>query len=148
MDELRIRAAGTEDVGALANLMTELGYPSSVAEMRRRFESISADLSYETFVAEGGKEVVGMIGIRLERTYEADGNCARVMAPVVFSEHRGRGAGRALICAAEEWARRRGAETVVLTTHKRRAEAHRFYRNMGYEAAGYRFYKSLANANC
>ena len=143
MDELRIRAAGTEDVAALANLVTELGYPSSVEDMRLRFESISSDPSYETFVVESGKEVVGMVGIRLERTYEADGGSARVMALVVSSEHRGQGAGKALISAAEEWARRRGAQTIVLTTHKRRTGAHRFYRSMGYEATGYRFVKSL-----
>jgi GNAT superfamily N-acetyltransferase len=88
-----------------------------------------------------------MVGIRLERTYEADASCSRVMALVVSSEYRGRGAGQALICAAEEWARRRGAESIVLTTHKRRAGAHRFYRKIGYETTGYRFYKSLVNTN-
>jgi hypothetical protein len=35
----------------------------------------------------------------------------------------------------------------MLTTHKRRTGAHRFYRKMGYEATGYRFYKSLVNDN-
>ncbi len=143
MGEVRIRVAGKEDVGALASLMTELGYPSSVEDMGRRFEGISSDPSYETFIAGSGDEVVGMIGIRLERTYEADASCARIMALVVSSEHRGRGSGRALMCAAEEWARRRGAEAIVLTTHKRRAGAHQFYRSMGYEATGYRFYKAL-----
>ena len=123
--------------------MTELGYPSSVEEMGRRFEGISSDPAYETFVAESCKGVVGMVGIRLERTYEADESCARVMALVVSSGHRGRGAGQALISAAEEWARMRGAGTIVLTTHKRRTGAHRFYSTMGYEATGYRFRKVL-----
>jgi hypothetical protein len=31
----------------------------------------------------------------------------------------------------------------MLTTHKRRTGAHRFYRKMGYEATGYRFVRSL-----
>ena len=65
------------------------------------------------------------------------------MALVVSSEHRGRGTGQALISAAEEWAWRRGTEAIMLTTHKSRAGAHRFYRNLGYEATGYRFYKAL-----
>jgi GNAT superfamily N-acetyltransferase len=63
------------------------------------------------------------------------------MALVVGSEHRGLGVGRALISMAEDWARQKGAREVMLTTHERRADAHRFYRSVGYEATGYRFYK-------
>jgi N-acetylglutamate synthase-like GNAT family acetyltransferase len=63
MDELRIRVAGKEDVGALASLMTELGYPSSVEDMGRRFEGISTDPSYATLVAEREGVVLGTIGL-------------------------------------------------------------------------------------
>ena len=143
MDDLIVRGAQSEDVDALANLMTELGYPTSSEQMRRRFEGISADPSYATLVAEREGKVLGMVGLRVERLYESDGNFARIMALVVGSEHRGRGVGRTLISAAEDWARRRGATDVMLTTHKRRTDAHRFYRSMGYEATGYRFYKPL-----
>jgi GNAT superfamily N-acetyltransferase len=65
------------------------------------------------------------------------------MAIVVGSEYRGRGVGRILASAAEGWARRRGAKDIMLTTHKRRIDTHRFYCSMGYKATGYRFYKSL-----
>ena len=60
MDELRVRVAGKEDEGALAGLMTELGYPSSVEDMGRRLGGISTNPSYETFVVESSKEVVGL----------------------------------------------------------------------------------------
>ena len=143
MDDLIVRSAQSEDVEALANLMTDLGYPTSSEDMYRRFEAISADPSYTTLVAERGGKVLGMVGLHFERLYESDGNFARIMALVVGSEHRGRGVGRTLISAAEDWARRRGATDVMLTTHKRRTDAHRFYRSMGYEATGYRFYKPL-----
>jgi ribosomal protein S18 acetylase RimI-like enzyme len=65
------------------------------------------------------------------------------MTFVVGSRNRGRGIGRALIRAAEERAGERGAGHITLTTHKRRAGARRFYRRMGYEDTGYRFYKTL-----
>jgi GNAT superfamily N-acetyltransferase len=143
MREITIRDAGKGDIQALADLMTELGYPTSAEEMGRRFEGILADPSYDTLIAERAGEIAGMAGLHLERFYEKDEPCARIMALVVGSEHRGLGIGRALISAAEDWARRRGAGDVMLTTHKRRADAHRFYRSVGYEATGYRFYKEL-----
>lgn len=65
------------------------------------------------------------------------------MALVVGSEPCGRGVGQALLFAAEDWARRKGAGDLMLTTHKRRTGAHSFYRQMGFEATGYRFRKEL-----
>jgi GNAT superfamily N-acetyltransferase len=143
MREIEIRDAREGDIEALAVLMTELGYPTSVEEMGRRLEEISADPSYDTLIAEQDGKVLGVAGLHLERFYEKNEPCARIMALVVGSEHRGRGVGRALISAAEDWARQRGARDVMLTTHKRRSRAHRFYQSMGYEATGYRFYKEL-----
>jgi GNAT superfamily N-acetyltransferase len=95
-----------------------------------------------TLVAARRGKVLGMVGLYVERYYEASSNCVRIMAFVVGSEHRGRGVGRTLISVAEEWARRRGARDIMLTTYKRRTEAHRFYLSMGYEATGYRFSKT------
>jgi N-acetylglutamate synthase-like GNAT family acetyltransferase len=143
MREMMIRDAGESDIEALANLMTELGYPTSTEDMSRRFEEISADPSYDTLIAERTDEIIGMAGLHIERFYEKNKPCARLMALVVDSEHRGLGVGRTLISAVEVRARQRGAGEVMLTTHKRRADAHRLYRSVGYEATGYRFYKEL-----
>jgi GNAT superfamily N-acetyltransferase len=138
-----IRSAQSEDVDALANLMAELGYPTSSEQMRRRFKAISHDASNGTLVAEREGKVLGMVGLRIERSYGSDDSYVQIRDFVVGSEHRGKGVGRTLLSAAEDWARRRGARDVMLTTHKRRTDAHRFYRSMGYEATGYRFYKAL-----
>jgi GNAT superfamily N-acetyltransferase len=145
MDEMIIRSAHSADVEALANLMTELGYPTSSEQMRRRFEAISDDPSYATLVAEREGEVLAMVGLRFERSYGSDDSCAWMRAFVVGPEHRGKGVGRALISVAEDWARRRGARDVMLAAHKRRTDAHRFYLSMGYELTGYRFYKALGD---
>jgi GNAT superfamily N-acetyltransferase len=141
--EVKIREATERDVEALAGLMTELGYPTTVEEMGRRLAGISADPSYLTLVAERDGRVVGMAGVHLQRTYEADGEIARIMSFVVGSEERGGGVGRALISAVEDWARSRGAADIMLTAHERRAGAHEFYRRLGYDRTGYRFYKEL-----
>ena len=97
-----IRSAQSADVEALANLMTELGYPTSSGQMRRRFEAISADPSYCTLVDEREGEGLAMVGLRFERSYVSDDSCARIRALVVGSEHRGRGVGRTLISVAED----------------------------------------------
>ena len=41
-----VREAEEKDLGVLAKLMTELGYPTSKEDMARRFEVISPDSSY------------------------------------------------------------------------------------------------------
>ncbi len=138
-----IRSAQSTDVAALANLMTELGYPTSSEQMSRRFEAISDDPSYSTLVAEREGNVLGMVGLCFTRSYGSDDSSVRIRAFVVGAEYRGKGIGRALISAAEDWARRRGANNVMLIAHKRRTDAHRFYLSMGYEATGYRFFKPL-----
>jgi GNAT superfamily N-acetyltransferase len=110
--------------------------------MGRRLAGISADPSYVTLVSERDGRVVGMTGVHLQRTYKADGEVARIMS-FVGSEDRGGGVGRALISAVEDWSRGRGAAEIMLTTHERRAGAHEFYRRVGYDRTGYRFYKKL-----
>ena len=84
-----------------------------------------------------------MVGVHLERTYEADAVVARIMCFVVGSEERGCEVGRALISAVEDRTRRRGTEAILLTTHERRAGAREFYRRIGYDRTGYRLYKEL-----
>ena len=43
--------------------MTELSYPTSVEEMSRRLEEISADPSYDTLIAEQDGRVLGVAGL-------------------------------------------------------------------------------------
>ena len=53
---------------------------------------------------------------------------------VVAHVHRRRGVGRALMQEAMAQARRVGCYKVQLTSGKHRAEAHAFYRSLGFEA--------------
>jgi hypothetical protein len=50
---------------------------SGAGHRRHRGARIYADPSYATLVAERDGVVVGMAGVDLERTYEADGEVAR-----------------------------------------------------------------------
>lgn len=68
---------------------------------------------------------------------------AQLTALVVPPEMRGRGVGRALVAAAEQWARAQGAERLVVTTALHRADAPLFYERLGFEHTGRRYVKKL-----
>ena len=60
---------------------------------------------------------------------------AQLEAVRVRADHRNRGLGAAMMRWAVGEARRRGCTLVQLTTDKRRADAHRFYRRLGFTAS-------------
>ena len=62
---------------------------------------------------------------------------------VVAQNVHGRGIGRMLVEAAEEWMRKGGCDMVEVTTNDRRPAAHAFYRHMGFERSSIRFFKKL-----
>lgn len=143
LQDLEIREARAGDVEALAGLMTDLGYPSTPESMRLRFERISSHPAYHTLVAERDGRVIGMAGLETGLYYELDADYARISALVVAPDHRRLGVGAALVREAELRARSLGAEHVCLNSGESRRDAHRFYRDSGYEVTGYRFFKML-----
>lgn len=141
---IRIRAAVIADADALAQLATDLGYPTSLEQMHTRLEQLLADDDYATLVAVRGTNVVGFIGTRVGPSYEADGLHGQIMALSIASDHRRRGIGRELLIAAESMLSRRGVREVVLNTSHHRADAHAFYERNGYTFTGRRYRRSLA----
>jgi predicted GNAT family acetyltransferase len=67
----------------------------------------------------------------------------RITALVVHQPARGRGISRMLIDHALRWAENTGCELVELTSALSRAEAHAFYRDLGFEANSLRFRKLI-----
>ena len=102
------------------------------AFLRRRL----ADPGREVLVAEVAGTVVGMVDV----TMAEEPDPGSILSPVptadlgisVLEGWRRRGIGRALMAAAEQSARRRGARQVVLDMSSANADALRFYRSLGY----------------
>jgi GNAT superfamily N-acetyltransferase len=138
-----LRPAAVADAAAVADMMSELGYPTAAAPMEARLLRLLDHPDYHTMVAEADGRVVGLIGLGQGWFYEKDGSYARVLALVVEGARRGTGVGSALLRAGEAWALERGAGAVVLNSGEHRRDAHRFYERMGYEGTGVRFVKRL-----
>lgn len=141
-----IRKATQKDICQLAGLMGELGYPTTTDEMDLRFSKISSNSLYNTLVAEKDGVIIGMIGLILGFHYEKNENYVRIVALVVISQYRKQGIGEMLIEKAEEWARERGANRLVLNSGNRsdRDDAHQFYVRRGFEGRATGFYKTLS----
>jgi GNAT superfamily N-acetyltransferase len=139
----RVRAATAADAAAIAELMTELGYPTTPAEMEERLAAIFTDETCVTLVAEADGRVVSVAGAALGRYWEKNGVYSRLTVLVVSSAVRGRGIGRQLVEAIERWSAAQGARDVIVNSGLHRADAHRFYESCGFVKTGYRFVKQM-----
>ena len=140
--KLQLRDAKPSDAPRLVELIHELGHEISEKQVRKNLEALKK--SGETpLVATLDKAVVGMCGLGRRVVIHRPAPLGRITALVVKKDAQGHGVGRKLVEAAEEWMRRKGCQLVEVTSNDRRAEAHAFYRHMGYERSSIRFFKKL-----
>jgi len=145
MSKAHIRPVRIEDARSVATLATQLGYPSSEAQLAERIPHVLGLGDAAAMVAEDAGAVVAWIHVELRRTLVADQE-AQVMALVVDERCRGRRIGAALMSEAECWARERGAVKLRVGSRTTREGAHRFYEREGYALAktSHWFQKDLA----
>jgi len=97
------------------------------------FEAIEADPNQEIIVAELDGEVVGALQLMyLPSLSYQGGTRAQVESVRVLKQSRGQGIGARMMEWAIERARQRGCHLMQLTSHKSRADAHRFYERLGF----------------
>jgi GNAT superfamily N-acetyltransferase len=120
------------DVDAVARLTTQLGYPVAADVLARRFADVSTRADHEVLVAtDAADRPIGWIHVSRVATL-ATSDMASIDGLVVDEAHRSEGVGGALVSAAEEWARERGATTITVRSRSTRRRAHRFYERIGY----------------
>jgi len=135
-----------EDVAAVAQLATQLGYPSTAAQIGHRFHALEKSPDDRVLVAEAPDgAVVGWIHVFGRRMLESDAD-AEIGGLVVDEAARGRGVGSALMKSAEAWAGERGYDVVSVRTNVIRVEAHEFYKSRGYQVlkSQYKLRKNLS----
>jgi len=120
------------DARAVADLSGQLGYPSTVAQIERRFERLCGDPKSAILLAEDeGGRVVGWAHVVGRCFLELD-PYAELGGLVVNSAARRKGAGKALVAAAETWAAGRGYVTMRVRSNMKRVQARPFYEGAGY----------------
>jgi GNAT superfamily N-acetyltransferase len=142
-EHFHLRTATLSDSTAIAALVTQLGYPTAPADMKARLELLLPHPEHSMVVAETSGEVVGLVAAQVGNALEFNGTYGRINGLVVDARWRGHGIGTLLMQHIESWCKERGAQALVLTSGHHRAEAHKFYEAIGYDATGLRFIKRL-----
>lgn len=132
-NELKIRRAKNSDAPRLAELAGQLGYPTTLAQLRERMRRIQPASQHAVFVAESAKDgVIGWLHVSRQPLLEEELR-AEVNGLVVADGQRSLGAGARLLVAAEDWARKRGCKGMSVRSNVIRERAHKFYERNGYE---------------
>jgi GNAT superfamily N-acetyltransferase len=127
-----IRSAVPGDAPRLAELSAILGYPASVPAVAQRLGRLLGREAETVFVASlPSGQVVGWLHGSEQELLESGPRC-EILGLVVDPDHRGRGVGRRLVAAVEQWAMTRGLEQMAVRSNIRRAESHPFYERLGY----------------
>ncbi len=147
-----VRLATEADIPRILELYRELVITTSQAEQehkpppdsfRQVFADISAHTGHELVVAEEDGEVIGTLVLLIVPNLSHGAlPWALVENMVVDRQRRRRGMGKLLMDYALTQARDAGCYKIVLSSNRKRPDAHRFYRSVGFEpsAHGFRHY--------
>lgn len=138
-----IRDATPADAPAIADLLGQLGYPATAAEVVERMERLARFPHTTVLVAEVDGRVGGVVTGHLFPSIHATPITAWLTTLVVGAGFRSHGVGRRLAESVEAWARQAGAVRISVTSGSHRDGAHAFYERIGYERSGVRLTRRL-----
>ena len=139
---LKFRQATREDLPEIVRMLADdfLGsrrerYENPLPESyTKAFEEIDADKNNELIVADADGAIVGALQLTLTPSISFQGGKRATVESVRVDEKlRGRGIGRELMLYAIDRAREADCISMQLTTNAERADAHRFYENLGFQ---------------
>ena len=134
MATMEIREATENDAAAITRLAEELGYPSTLEQIRERLASLNSDRHVVFVAVDAAGEVVGWIQVSEVRNLIA-GTRAEINGLIVSSAKRSAGTGLQLLEQGERWARQKGLRTIGVQSNIVRERAHAFYLRHGYAAS-------------
>lgn len=134
-----------QDIAAIAELSTQLGYPTSIQTLFERLEKIHQDPRYHTLVVEHEHQVIGYAGLIEQMTWQFDQAILVIQAFVIHEKYRGKGIGKTLMNAIEVWAKKSNLYIMTLNSQhgSHRLIAHQFYQDLGFTKHSFGFKKVL-----
>ncbi len=139
--QILIRPAGPADRDQVWPLARDLAtsYTAGRPAFERSYAALLAQPDALVLVADTAGAIVGYLLATTHLAFHANAPVAWVEEVMVATDSRAAGVGRALMAAAEAWARDRGAAYVALATRR----AAPFYQALGYEESAVYFRKLL-----
>jgi GNAT superfamily N-acetyltransferase len=131
---MTIRPARPADAAVIAELTTQLGYPTNPEEAEARLRDLAAQPETAVLVAETEGTVAGWIHVAGLHSLEME-PCAMIRGLVVDESRRNGGLGAALVEAAAEWTARHGFRKLRVRSKVVRERTHRFYERHGFKRA-------------
>ena len=133
-----IRPARPDDLDALVELLRilfgiEADFAFDAARQRRGLAMLLVHEGAVVLVAEAAGQVIGMCSGQLTIS-TAEGGFALLVEDVVVAQNwQGKGVGRALLAALEQWAADRNIGRLQLLADRNNAAALEFYRKLGWQ---------------
>ena len=119
------------DAARIAELSGILGYPNSPAAITERLKRLLPRTGDLVLVADQLPPVMGWVHAAEQELLDSGRRC-EILGLVVAPEVRGRGVGRQLVAAVEEWAVQLGLRQLAVRSNIVRTESHPFYERLGF----------------
>jgi len=134
-----IRTARPEDLEALVDLLRmlfgiEADFAFDAARQRKGLAMLLAHEAAVLLVAEAAGRVIGMCSGQLTISTAEGGFALLVEDVVVAGPWQGKGVGRELLAALEQWAASRKVARLQLLADRNNAPALEFYRKLGWQS--------------
>lgn len=141
-----LRPAGLRDAAVVADLLDDLGYPCSPDDAADRIAQLEDHPGHQLLLLELGGRCCGLLALDLIYSLPLGRTSCRISALVVADHCRGRGMGRWLVAEAERRARQAGATRIEVSSAGHRKDAHKLYRECGFEDGSVRLVKRFGDA--
>lgn len=133
MSEIIIRQVKFEDAGGIAQLSGELGYPTSIEEIKQRIEQMVESAENVIFAAITPDDtVIGWIHVFSAMRLTSK-PFAEIGGIVVAEDYRRQGIGKSLLANAEKWAIKKDLTKLRVRSRASRNDAHSFFIDLGSE---------------